>query len=136
MAHSSTHSKLYHSRKVFRVVKSFHERLIGVARYFVIMAEKPPFLTTLDDRDPEFGDLVTELRSHAMAEGALSPKTKVLIVLAIDAAMNYPGGVESFADAAREHGATEQEITETIELVIGIKAIQGLASGSGAFDEP
>ena len=39
------------------------------------MAGKPGFLQQLDEKDPEFGELVSQARMQSRADGALSAKT-------------------------------------------------------------
>ena len=99
------------------------------------MAGKPGFLEQLEEKDPEFGELVSQVRAQSRAGGALSAKTKVLIAMALDAGMNHPNGVESLSAAAREQGATDEEILETIELVTSMCGLQGLATGMHAFED-
>jgi alkylhydroperoxidase/carboxymuconolactone decarboxylase family protein YurZ len=100
-----------------------------------VMAGKPGFLEQLEERDPEFGELVSQARAQSRAGGALSAKTKVLIAMALDAGMNRPDGVESLSAAAREQGATDEEILETIELVTSMCGLQGLVTGMHAFED-
>jgi alkylhydroperoxidase/carboxymuconolactone decarboxylase family protein YurZ len=97
------------------------------------MAKTPQFIEELATRDPEFGELIAETRRRSRSDGALSAKTKALIAMALDAGMNHPGGVESLAVAAREQGATDEEILETIEVVASMCGLQGLSTGTHAF---
>ena len=53
--------------------------------------------------------------------------------MAIDAACEHPDGVESLAAAAREEGATNDEVVETVEIVTSMCGLQGLATGVNAF---
>ena len=99
------------------------------------MADQPGFITALEERDDTFAGSVARIRTAAFAEGALDAKTKALIAMCLDAGMNHPGGVESFASAAREEGATEDEITEAIEVVTSVCGLQGLATGASAFGD-
>jgi len=99
------------------------------------MAGNPPFLAALEDHDPEFAELIAPTRSESRTEGALSAKTKALIAMALDAGMNHPNGVESLSDAARDAGATEDEVLETVEVVASMCGLQGLATGMNAFPD-
>lgn len=99
------------------------------------MAGKPSFVESLESRDSEFGDLVSEARTQSRADGELSAKTKALIAMSLDAGMNHPNGVESLSAAAREEGATEAEILEAIEVVASMCGLQGLSTGMNAFQE-
>lgn len=99
------------------------------------MGEKPTFLEQLESRDTDFAEHVVATRASTRIDGELSTKTKTLIALALDAGMNHPDGVESLSAAAREAGATEGEIVETIEVVTSMCGLQGLATGSRAFTD-
>ena len=74
------------------------------------MAEHP--LNIFEQNDPEFFKLVTDTRTFAMTDGALSKKVKLLIAMALDAAHGTESGVRSLALQAKEAGATKQEILE------------------------
>lgn len=56
-------------------------------------------------------------------------KIKTLMMLAFDIAAEHPGGPKELAAMAREMGATEKEITETLEIVAISKCFQGLETG-------
>lgn len=99
------------------------------------MVNTPGFMAELADRDEMFGSLLIELFDQGRSDGALSMKTKTLMVLAMDAALGHRDGVRSLAQTAREHGASEDEILETIELVALICGIQGLGTASIVFEE-
>jgi alkylhydroperoxidase/carboxymuconolactone decarboxylase family protein YurZ len=99
------------------------------------MAANPPWLEALDEKNPEFAERVAYLRSTSRSDGVLSGKTKTLISMALDAGMNHPEGVANLAAAAREQGATEDEILETIEVVTAMCGVQGLVVGMNAFDD-
>jgi len=51
-------------------------------------------------------------------EGALTPKTKELIALAIGIAVHCDGCISYHAKAVREAGATRQEVAEMIAVAI------------------
>ncbi len=59
-------------------------------------------------------------------DGVLSVKTKVLILLAIDASSGDFEGVRSFFRGAKEVGASEEEILEVVEVVGTICGGSGL----------
>ncbi|WP_144187176.1 carboxymuconolactone decarboxylase family protein [Elioraea rosea] len=54
----------------------------------------------------------------ATAAGALDPKTKELMALAIGIAVHCDGCVAYHTRAAHKHGATRQEVAETVALAL------------------
>ena len=78
------------------------------------MAEHP--LSVFEQNDPGLFKLVTDTKTFAMTDGALSKKVKLLIAMALDAAHGAESGVRSLAVQAKEAGATKQEILETIRV--------------------
>ena len=99
------------------------------------MAGKPAFLEALEEQDPEFAELIAQARSDSREDGALSAKTKALIAMALDAGMNHPKGVASLSEAARDAGASEEEVLETVEIVASMCGLQGLSTGMHAFPD-
>ena len=79
------------------------------------MAEHP--LSIFEQNDPGLFKLVTDTKTFAVTDGALSKKMKLLIVLALDAAYGTVSGVRSLVLQAKEAGATKQEILETFRVV-------------------
>ncbi len=74
--------------------------------------------------NPEFLEAYLQLRSVPFKQGPLEPKVKELILIAINAATThlYGAGVRRHIRNALAHGATAEEIVETIQLttVLGI----------------
>ncbi|MFH0768289.1 MAG: carboxymuconolactone decarboxylase family protein [Chloroflexota bacterium] len=99
------------------------------------MAQKPTYLDELRKHDPEFFEVVSAVVAKTREAGALDPKTKTLITLALDAAGSHPEGVVSLAARARALGAKEKEIIETIRLAFLVAGIPGLVAGLAAFRE-
>lgn len=93
------------------------------------MVDQPPYLAALAAHDSEFAEHVAHLRDASRTDGELDARHKLLIAVAVDAATNYPGGVASLARAAREAGATEGEMAETVEVVTALCGVQGLVTG-------
>jgi AhpD family alkylhydroperoxidase len=58
------------------------------------------------------------LARAATANGALDPKTKELIATAISIAVRCDGCVAFHVKAARRHGATREEMLETIAMAV------------------
>lgn len=59
-----------------------------------------------------------KLHGAVMTPGALNAKTKELIALGIGIASRCEGCMESHIRSAYKHGATEEEIAETISVAI------------------
>ena len=99
------------------------------------MAQRPTFMDELRKHDPGFFELVSAVITKTQEAGALDPKTKTLITLALDAAGSHPEGVRSLAARARAMGAKEEEIIETIRLAFVGAGIPGLVAGLAALRE-
>jgi alkylhydroperoxidase/carboxymuconolactone decarboxylase family protein YurZ len=76
--------------------------------------------------DPGFFERFLDLAAHPRRRGPLEPKTKALVLLAIDAAATHlwAPGVRYYVQRALALGATHAEIVETLQLTatIGIHA--------------
>jgi alkylhydroperoxidase/carboxymuconolactone decarboxylase family protein YurZ len=77
-----------------------------------------PLWEQLRQMDPEFLEAYLAMRSVPQRRGPLPPKFKELILVAVNAATThlYAPGVRRHMRNALDHGATPQEIMETIEL--------------------
>jgi len=98
------------------------------------MADQPKYIEALASHDPEFAEHIGAMRDVSRTDGELSAKYKLMIAVAVDAATNYPQGVDSLAAAAREAGATEGELAETVEVVTTLCGVQGLVTGANALE--
>lgn len=78
-----------------------------------------------------------ELARASTQDGALSPKTKELIALAIGVTVRCGGCLAYHAKAAAKHGATREEVAEAIAVAVymggGPSMIYG-AEALAAFD--
>lgn len=85
-----------------------------------------PLWDTLREWDPEFVEAYLAFRSVPHRKGNLPPKTRELIMVAINAATThlYGPGVRRHIQNALKLGATREELIETIQLttVLGIHA--------------
>jgi len=99
------------------------------------MAEPKSFLERLIECDPEYHALVKEVWDKAQAAGALDAKTKTLMVLLIDAMKGQKEVVQRLAVRARELGASDDEIRETVRLAFLAAGVSGLSAGVMAFSE-
>lgn len=85
------------------------------------MAQNP--LDVFSRIDPEFLKHVGNTREFALSDGALNPKYKFLIAMALDAAAGTTSGVKALAQAAMKVGATKEEIAETFRVAQYISGI-------------
>jgi AhpD family alkylhydroperoxidase len=87
---------------------------------------------------PELANAFTGLAEVAIAPGSLSPKTKELIALAIGIAGRCDGCIGFHTSAAIHHGATRDEVLETVGVAIymggGPSYVYG-AQALEAFDQ-
>ena len=89
--------------------------------------------TILGKCAPELLKEVTGLRETVLADGALSGKTKTLMMMLCDALLAHTDGVASIAKRARALGASEAEITETLAVAFLMGGMPGLVTGANAF---
>lgn len=86
---------------------------------------------------PDAAPAFASLARAAIAPGALDSKTKELIALAIGITARCDGCLAFHAKAAKKHGATRQEVVETIQVALymggGPSMIYG-AEALAAFD--
>ncbi|MDK9722396.1 MAG: carboxymuconolactone decarboxylase family protein [Rhodospirillales bacterium] len=67
---------------------------------------------------PDVAKAFSDLSKTATANGALDPKAKELIAVAIGVAVRCDGCIAFHVKAALEHGATREEIMETVGMSI------------------
>ena len=96
----------------------------------------PAFLETLSQRDPEFAELVVQVRGRALyTPGALDVKTKLLMAFALDAAAGQESGARILLGRAREAGATQAEIDETLRVLYSVGGLQNLTLALRLLEE-
>ncbi|MFC1991644.1 carboxymuconolactone decarboxylase family protein [Chloroflexota bacterium] len=83
--------------------------------------------------NPELLKSVNGLRETVLAEGALSVKTKTLMMMLSDALLGHSDGVANIAKRARDLGASEAEIAETLGVAFMMGGMPGLVTGANAF---
>ena len=87
---------------------------------------------------PDTGAAFSALAASAIKDGALDPKTKELIALAIGIAGRCDGCIGFHTRAAIGHGATREEVRETIDVAVymggGPSYVYG-AQALEAFDQ-
>ncbi len=96
------------------------------------MTQRSGFMDEFAKRDPEFCKLVSAIMDKTREPGALDPKTKVLISLALDIAGGHADGVRNIAARARAQGASEAEIIETARLAFLVSGIPGIIASLAA----
>jgi alkylhydroperoxidase/carboxymuconolactone decarboxylase family protein YurZ len=95
---------------------------------------------------PEFFEAYANLAAVPWRRGALDPKTRELVMLAINAAVTHLNrdGIRRHIRAALGHGAEAQEILEVLQLVsvlgihatsIGFPALKDMAIAAGRANE-
>jgi len=67
---------------------------------------------------PEVMKAFSSLAQAALAQGALDPKTKELIALAIGVAVRCDDCIAFHVKAAVDHGASREEVLETLGMAI------------------
>ncbi|MDH4148098.1 MAG: carboxymuconolactone decarboxylase family protein [Acidimicrobiia bacterium] len=89
---------------------------------------------TMERAQPDVMRAFTDLHRAALAEGALSTKTKELIALAIGIASRCEGCIAYHVRDALRAGATRAEIEETVGVAILMGGGPAAVYGSEAFD--
>ncbi|MHB8293076.1 MAG: carboxymuconolactone decarboxylase family protein [Acidimicrobiales bacterium] len=74
-----------------------------------------------------------QLSKVAMAEGAVSAKTKELIALAVAVTRECDGCIASHARGAARQGATAEEVAETLGVAVLLNGGPGTVFGPRAF---
>jgi AhpD family alkylhydroperoxidase len=87
----------------------------------------------LSDAIPDVMAGYNALHSAAMAEGALTARTKELIALAIAISKECDGCISSHARGAARRGATAAEVTEMIGVAISMNGGPGTVWGPRAL---
>jgi alkylhydroperoxidase/carboxymuconolactone decarboxylase family protein YurZ len=76
---------------------------------------------------------INDLQTSAVADGALSAKTKTLMMMLCDALLGHNEGVANLAKRARSLGASDAEIVETVGVCFLMGGLPGLVTGANAF---
>lgn len=97
------------------------------------MQENP--LQTLEKLDPKLLSLIEDSRQLAFSDGALPRKFKLLIALALQAALMADHGIKSFAQLALQAGATKEEIAEVLRVAQYINGVGSIYTASVALRE-
>lgn len=89
----------------------------------------------LDKHNPDISKHMTNLRESIQKDGALSLKTKTLMMMLCDSLLGHSDGVANIANRARALGASEGEIAETMAVAFLMGGLPGLVTGANAFRE-
>ena len=81
------------------------------------MGFTPHVLETLVELDEDFVKSYGRCNGHLLNDGALPAKTKILMALAVVASKQCESCVMSQMKSALHHGATKEEIMETMEVI-------------------
>lgn len=83
---------------------------------------------------PDVMQAFSAMAKAATAKGALDPKTKELIALAIAVATRCDGCVAFHAKAAHRHGASRAEVMETVSMAVYMGAGPSVMYGAQAVE--
>src|SRR4030042_2491184 len=97
------------------------------------MSKMSPWQIILEKHAPELLKQATGLQETVIGDGALSLKTKTLMMMLCDALLAHPEGVANIARRARALGANEAEIAETLAVAFLMGGMPGLVTGANAF---
>ena len=93
----------------------------------------PPWIQTLNERDPKFVESYMAQRERILADGAIPAKYKHLMTMIVDALLSHPDGVANIANRARSAGASEAEIQEAVEVAYLFGGTPALVTAVNAF---
>jgi alkylhydroperoxidase/carboxymuconolactone decarboxylase family protein YurZ len=93
----------------------------------------PPWIQTLQQRDPEFVTSYMAQRERILKDGAIPAKYKHLMTMIVDALLSHPEGVTNIANRARSAGASEAEIQEAVEVAYLFGGTPALVTAVNAF---
>jgi alkylhydroperoxidase/carboxymuconolactone decarboxylase family protein YurZ len=85
--------------------------------------------------DPKLLEIVSQNRDFTFKDGALPAKTKYLIALALDAAHGAAEGVKALSSLAVKHGATKEEILETLHVANYVGGVGSVYTAARALME-
>src|SRR5215510_12532286 len=93
----------------------------------------PPWIQTLQQRDPEFVKSYLAQRERILGDGAIPAKYKILMTMIVDALLSHPDGVATIANRARAAGASEAVIQEAVEVAYLFGGTPALLTAVNAF---
>ena len=93
----------------------------------------PEWLQMLKERDPEFTGTYLAQRDEVLKDGAIPAKYKILMTMIVDAITAHPDGCAAIANQARVAGATEDEITEAVQVAYFFGGTPAMVTAINAF---
>ena len=105
-----------------------------MGHYHESMKQTQASARELRERIPDVYAGFIELHKAAFAEGALSPKVKELIAVAIAVSDRCEGCIASHSRQAVRHGATDQEFAEALGVAIQMNGGPGTVYAPKAWD--
>ncbi|MGB6133135.1 MAG: carboxymuconolactone decarboxylase family protein [Acidobacteriaceae bacterium] len=90
-------------------------------------------LKTLDAKAPDAAQAFWAFDKAAMAPGAVPAKYKELIALGVAFTTQCPYCINIHSNRAREAGATEEEISETVFVAAALRAGAAVTHGTHAL---
>ena len=99
-------------------------------------ANLPPWIQTLQQRDPQFVESYMSQRERILKDGAIPAKHKHLMTMIVDALLSHADGVATIANRARAAGASEAEIIEAIEVAYLFGGTPALVTATNALRAP
>ncbi len=94
---------------------------------------RPGYAAALVQNDPKLAEYLDAGREFILTDGALSARVKTLMTMLCDALLAHENGVSNIAARAREMGATEEEIAETVRVAFWMGGLPALVTGVNAF---
>ncbi|TRZ87743.1 MAG: carboxymuconolactone decarboxylase family protein [Methanosarcinales archaeon] len=92
------------------------------------MGFTPEILNMMGEMNPELFEHYKKCEEIIQEDGALSSKVKVLMALAVMASQRCDACCESQMRSAINHGATKEEIMETINVIFITSGAPGVAT--------
>jgi alkylhydroperoxidase/carboxymuconolactone decarboxylase family protein YurZ len=94
---------------------------------------RPEWIHSLQQRNAQFAEMYWAQREHALQDGAIPAKYKILMTMIVDAITAHPDGVANIANRARVAGATEAEIDEAVEVAYLFGGTPALVTAINAY---
>jgi len=109
------------------------ERSHDVTELREAVMDRPPFIVKVEANDSEFLDHVRGLSNFIMTDGELPAMTKILMTVLGEALLRRDEGVRIASEIARNIGASEGEIKETIRIAFVLGGLPGLSAAASAY---
>jgi alkylhydroperoxidase/carboxymuconolactone decarboxylase family protein YurZ len=82
---------------------------------------------------PDLGKASDDDRAFMERDTALPTWVKYVIATALDAVANHPNGCRFYGKMAVQHGATREQIADTLRMVRMFNGRPGMVTGAEAF---